>query len=31
MTEEKIKTEELGRYAISRLVHAFIEKYIGLK
>ena len=28
---QKIKTEELERYAVSRLVHAFIEKYIGLK
>ena len=28
---QKIKAEELERYAVSRLVHAFIEKYIGLK
>ena len=28
---QKIKVEELERYAVSRLVHAFIEKYIGLK
>ena len=28
---QKIKVEELERYAVSRLVRAFIEKYIGLK
>ena len=28
---QKIKAEELERYAVSRLVHAFIEKYIDLK
>lgn len=28
---QKIRVEELGQYAVSRLVHAFIEKYIGSK
>jgi len=28
---QKIKAEELGQYAVSRLVHAFIEKYIDSK
>lgn len=28
---QKIKTEELEQYAVSRLVHAFIEKYVDLK
>lgn len=27
----KIKAEELGQYAVSRLVHAFIEKYVDSK
>lgn len=26
---QKIKTEDLGQYAVSRLVHTFIEKYVG--
>ena len=28
---KKIKADELGRYAVSRLVHAFIEKYVNSK
>ena len=28
---QKIKAEELGQYAVSRLVHAFIEKHIESK
>lgn len=28
---QKIKMDELGRYAVPKLVHAFIEKYVGLK
>ena len=28
---QKIKVEELGQYAVSRLVHAFIEKYVDSK
>ena len=27
----KIRTDELGQYAVSRLVHAFIEKYVEQK
>ena len=27
----KIKAEELGQYAVPRLVHAFIEKYVDSK
>ena len=26
---QRIKTEDLGQYAVSRLVHAFIEKYLS--
>ncbi len=25
---QRVKTEDLGRYAVSRLVHAFLEKYL---
>lgn len=28
---KKIKADELGQYAVSRLVHAFIEKYVDSK
>ena len=28
---QKIRTDELGRYAVPKLVHAFIEKHVGLK
>lgn len=28
---KKIKADELGQYAVSRLVHAFIEKYVNSK
>lgn len=28
---KKIKADELGRYAVSRLVHAFLEKYVNSK
>lgn len=27
----RVKVEELGQYAVSKLVHAFIEKYVDLK
>lgn len=25
---QRVKTEDLGQYAVSRLVHAFLEKYL---
>ncbi len=28
---QKIKVEELGQYAVSKLVHAFVEKYVDSK